>query len=642
MRPSASISIYAILIRMAKKMNKDRLIKVEDENKNRDLGISKIPVKPGYLRETKLQHSAYLLIIIILLIASAVYLNALDNGFVYDDTDQVLKNNWIKDIKFIPEIFSRNVWSFQADHSVTNYYRPMMHLIYMLNYHLFGFAPWGFHLVNILFHVANSVLVFLIMARLAGRQAGRLASSEGETPSSMLLYPPFIAAILFATHPIHTEAVTWVAGVPELSFTFFYLISFYFYIRAAEGLNRAYKFSVISFFLAVFCKETALTLPLLLFIYDCAFGRSKDYLSYLKKYIPYISAGIVYLILRFHALGGLAPDTRHAELSSYQYVINVFPLFSQYIEKLLLPLDLKAFYVLHPITSIFEPQGLLSLIVTAFYVVLVFITWRKSRVAFLGLIGFLIPLLPVLYIPGLGENTFTERYLYLPSFGFAIVVSSVLIWARTKIPKLAVGLVVASALVIGLYSVGTINRNAVWKDMFTLLSDTVAKSPDSFIDRNNLGNIFVQREQINEAIAQYNAALEVNPDYFIAHNNLGAALFKKGLIDKAIGQYQIALKLMPTYAEAYNHLGIAYVKLGLLDMAIGQFQTAVYLKPVYADAHYNLGKAYSEKGLLEEAIKQYEAAVKLEPDDPYLKSVLDKAYELGRNGKANPLPPDNK
>jgi len=376
---------------------------------------------------------------------------------------------------------------------------------------------------------------------------------------------------------------------------------------------------------------------MLLFIYDRAFVRSKGNLSYLKKYIPYISAGTVYLILRFHALGGLAPDTRHAELSSYQYVINVFPLFSQYIEKLLLPLKLKAFYVLHPITSIFEPRGLLSLIVTAFYVVLVFITWRKSRVVFLGLIVFLIPLLPVLYIPGLGENTFTERNLYLPSFGFAVIVSSVLIWARAKLPNLFIGLVVTSALAIGLYSVGTINRNAVWKDMFTLLSDTVAKSPDSFIDRNNLGNIFLERGQTDEAIAQYNAALKVKPDYFIAHNNLGAALFAKGLINKAIGQHQIALRLMPTYAEAYNHLGVAYGKLGLLDMAIRQFQTAVYLKPAYADAHYNLGKAYSEKGLLDEAIKQYEAAVKLEPDDPFLKSVLDKAYELGRNSKANPL-----
>jgi tetratricopeptide (TPR) repeat protein len=606
---------------MVKKMDNIRPIKDETEKKNRNSGVRKNSVTPAHVRET-------FLMIIILLISSAVYLNALGNVFVYDDTDQVLKNNWIKDTKFIPEIFSKNVWSFQADHSVTNYYRPMMHLIYMLNYHLFGLAPWGFHLVNILFHAFNSVLVFLLIRLLADRQAVSPGSEQERISASTLLYSPFIAAILFATHPIHTEAVTWVAGVPELSFTFFCLLSFYFYIRAAEALTGAYIFSVISFFLAVFCKETALTLLPLLFIYDCAFGRSKEYLSYLKKYIPYISVGIVYLILRFHALGGLAPDTRHAELSSYQNIINVFPLFGQYIEKLLLPLKLKAFYVLHPITSIFEPRGLLSLIMTSVYIVLVFIMWRKSRVVFLGLMVFLIPLLPVLYIPGLGENTFTERYLYLPSLGFAIVVSSVLIWARTKLPNLAVGLVVASALVIGLYSVGTIKRNAVWKDMFTLLSDTVAKSPDSFIDRNNLGNIFMQRGEIDEAITQYNAALTVNPDYFIAHSNLGAALFKKGLIDKAIGQYQIALRLMPTYAEAYNHLGIAYGKLGLLDMAIGQFQTAVYLKPAYADAHYNLGKAYTEKGLLDEAIKQYESALKLEPDDPYLKSVLDKAYQL--------------
>ena len=186
-----------------------------DADKSRSIPSSKSSITPQI--EKGLQKSSwkspFLLFIIIILIASfAVYFNALFNDFVYDDKVQVLENHWIKDIKFIPEIFSKSVWSFQKGAVISNYYRPLMHLIYMLNYYIFGLNPWGFHLVNILFHAGVSVLVFIIGLRL-------LRESQHQASASYMI-PSFIAALLFATHPIHTEAVTWVAGLPDLSFTF--------------------------------------------------------------------------------------------------------------------------------------------------------------------------------------------------------------------------------------------------------------------------------------------------------------------------------------------------------------------------------------------------------------------------------------
>jgi len=562
---------------------------------------------------------AFIPILILLLVSFVAYFNALFGDFVYDDMTQIVENPWIKDVKSITMIFSKSVWSFGGGPVVSNYYRPLMHLVYMLDYHLFGLKSWGFHLVNILFHCGASVLVFLIIRRLLAKQSA--------TTSSVYLSPPFIAAMLFATHPIHTEAVTWIAGIPDLSFTFFSLLSFYFYTRSQTTGN--YLLSIMSFSIAVFCKEPALTLPIFLVAYDHLYRKEENLSTVrLSRHIPFISVAIIYLTLRTYALGGFAPKQRHAELSTFQYIINVFPLFSQYIKKIFVPLDLNAFYVFHPIASLYEMRGWLSCIIAALFIFLSCVAWKKQKAVFFGLIFFAIPLLPVLYIPGVGENTFTERYLYLPSVGLSILVASFIKWARAEIPKVGYGATVGFLLLIGMYSVGTINRNTVWRNNVALYTDTIKKSPGAFAIRNNYGNILARRGQIDAAIEQYQAALTANPNYDEAHSNLGLAFFEKGLIDKAIEQYQIALKLNPAYSNAYNNLGTAYGASGSIDGAIEQLQIAIKLNPANADAYSNLGRAYREKGLLDKSIEYFDTAVKLDPANSTFKKELDSTYRL--------------
>src|SRR3990172_9261254 len=194
----------------------------------------------------KLFSSKYTCIAIILIVSFGVYLNTMWNGFVYDDEFQVLENPWIKDVRYIHDIFLSHVWAFQGVGWVSNYYRPMMHIILMIDYYLFGLKPWGYHLINIILHAGVSVLLFLL-----------------------------IAAILFAAHPIHTEVVAWVSGIPELSFTLFYLLSFYFYIEADDEYGNHFILSILFFFLSTLCKETALTLPILLIVYDYSSSQSK-------------------------------------------------------------------------------------------------------------------------------------------------------------------------------------------------------------------------------------------------------------------------------------------------------------------------------------------------------------------------------
>ncbi len=649
----------------------------------------------------KLLNSKYTAIAILLIISISVYFNALSNDFIYDDKTQVLENQWIRDAKHIPEIFLTDVWAFSGEERLSNYYRPLMHIIYMIDYHIFGLKPWGFHLTNIIFHAGVTLLVFLIASILINQpQISNHKSqiinlkSQIQNPKSQILSPAFIAALLFAIHPIHTEAVTWIAGIPELSFTLFYLLSFYLYINPVrdKSLNRRgscksieevafavprrsttrragiqkslvlkntgfpiktsemtnrdfYKslrikvngkwgnkiiLSAIFFFLATLCKEPALTLPLLMLVYDYSISRSSVYGSrftvhcIIKRYLPYLIVSIIYFILRTYAIGGFAPKKVHVQLSNYEYFINIFPLFIKYLEKLLLPINLNFFYVFHPISSIFELKGIITLILTLGFIFLVYF-FRRHKVVFLSLLWIVIPLLPVLYIPALGESTFTERYLYLPSVGFVVLVALAIypalcnsagVYQLKVLRRQTANFIVISVLIIltGLYSIGTIKRNYIWRDSYTFWTDTVEKSPDGYIPHGSLGNVYFEQQRFDEAIKEYMIAIKLKPDSPEAHNSLGLVYFDQQRFEDAIKEYMIAIKLKPDSSEAHNNLGLVYFEQQKFEEAIKEYMTVIKLKPNSPAAYYNIGNLYSTLGKFDEAIKEYMIALRLKPN----------------------------
>ncbi len=555
----------------------------------------------------------------------SVYFNALSNGFVYDDRFQVVENQWIKHIRYIPEIFSKSVWSFQKEALVSNYYRPLMHIIYMLDYQVFGLRPWGFHFVNILFHTGVSVLVFLIVRKLLGESRPSAAHPD--------VLPPLAAALFFAVNPIHTESVTWVAGVPDVSFSFFYLLSFYLYMRYRAGHKRGYILSLVSFFAAALCKETALTLPIIIALYDHGFRKSGgSYVGSLKRYAPFLGVAGVYFLMRLHALRGLAPIASYGDLTGYQDFINVFPLFGQYLDMLVLPVRLNLWHTFHPIRSLFEARGLLSLAVTSAFFFVAAVSFRRNRPVFFGLMLIVVPLLPVFYIPAIGGKPFAERYLYLPSLGLAMLFALCLAWAREGNRRPATALTVAASVLTAVFAVGTINRNTVWKDNYSLFSDTVNKAPRIAILRISLGNAMAAGGRIDDAMEQYRIALTLDPGgsdaYAKAHLNLGAAYGKKGMIDSAVKELRIARALDPRDPEIYNNLGIAYALMGRLNDAMDSFLAAVRLNPYYVKAHNNLGTSYMQKGSVDKAVEEYRTALSINPEDAEAHDKLGNAYRI--------------
>jgi tetratricopeptide (TPR) repeat protein len=558
-------------------------------------------------------------ILILLLVSFTVYFNALSGAFVYDDKTQIVDNPWIRDIGNIPTIFSKSVSSYQSKRITSNYYRPLMHIVYMLNYHVFGLKPWGFHLVNILFHCGVSVLVFLIIRR--------FLPELGITTFLGYLSPPFIAAMLFASHPIHTEAVTWIAGLPDVSFTFFYLLSLYLYISFRDGAKRCYPWSILSFSVATLFKEPALTLPIILIAYDYLLKKlDETFFVRIKRYLPYIVVSAIYLLARYYALGRFAPVEFYADLSTYESIINVLPLFREYLTSLLWPFNLNLWHTFHPISSLFEVKGMISIIVTVVFFVVAVSAYRKNKVLFFGLLLLVIPLLPVFYIKGIGWKPYAERYLYLPSVGYVLLPAVFLSWANEKLPRAAKSISIVLIIIVGLYAVGTITRNNVWKDSFTLWSETAEESPDSAVAHSELGITYVAQGQLDRAIAEFQTALRLKPDYVEAHNNLAKAYGSQGRLDGAIAESQIVLRLKPRDAVAHNNLGAAYGSQGQLDRAIAEFQIALRLKPDYAEAHHNLGAACLSQGQLDRAIAEFQTALRLKPDDAEVHYGLGAAY----------------
>lgn len=560
---------------------------------------------------------------IILLATFIIYYNALSNEFVFDDLPNIVQNPWIKQIKSLPIIFFSPLSGFDAGYA-TSYYRPLIHVLYMVTYAVVGLNPWGFHLVNILFHAGTSVLVFLLFSKL----------QPDSQPSSHLLSPSLFAALLFAAHPIHTEAVTWIAGVMDVSFTFFFLLSLYHYMRSEEGGKYNYYLSIVSFFLSTLCKEPALTLLFILIAYDYVFKRTNFRLSrYAIRYLPYLVVMGIYFALRINALGGFAPSKTHIDLTIYQYVINIIHLFVQYIEKLILPLNLSAIYSFHPLTTVFDLTALISLV---FLLGIAFFAYkmRKDKVIFFTLFLIVLPLLPAFAIRSIaGESVFAERYLYLPSVGYVIIVALLLTRIRLSVPYQKAILAIVFFVLVASYSAGTIIRNMAWKNSYTLWTDTVQKNPDSAVAHRYLGFALYADGRIDDAIEQYKTALAFKPDDEDTHLNIGVAYDHKGWTEQAIAEYQTVLMLNPNNSKAHNNLGGACVNKGLLDEAIAHYQRALDLDLNYAAAHNGLGIAYARKGMMDEAIDNFGAAVRLNPNNADYHANLMKSYEIKKQAQ---------
>lgn len=586
------------------------------------------------------------MVVALTIMTFAVYYNTLYNDFVYDDHSQIIRNPWIKDFRYLPKIFSNHSFGFIEENIQAISYRPMVFAVYMLEYAIFGLQPWGWHLFNFVFHAINSIMVFMILLMLLKDYPRK----EAQPPLSLYL-PPFIGAALFAAHPVNSEPASWVGCIPELLYTFLCLSAFYVHIKIRDGeaKNGSYfnfrssLLMAVLFFLALLFKETAVFLPVLLFIYDILHENEKSPLDAgrIGRYVPYAVIALAYFLIRVSALGQMTPAEKfHSYLSTTQYLINASVLFMQDFKALLAPVKVNPFQIFEPVFSPLDSSVLLSMALTVMVPVFFYVFRKKIHpLYFLAASFIVLPLLPTLYAPAVSRFPFADRYLYFPSIGLSLFLSLILKRAinygvRNGKVVLTWGAISVFAVVAALYSYSTARRNLVWKDDMTLWSASVEGSPKNYFAVYNIGIAYFRKNMMDEGIRKMEAALEINrnsphPDVKMllsTHANLARAYQEVGLPEKAISGYNEILLLEPENVSANSNLAAMHQKGGRFNEAINLYKTALQYskKPQERKEIYNnLGVCYVEQSRWEDASFNYEEALKIAPDDPIvLRNVM--------------------
>ncbi len=566
------------------------------------------------------------------LLAASVYLNSLGNGFVYDDFAQIVQNQWLGDFRNIPAFFRTEVWGFHPG-LMSNYYRPVMHLLNMVVYHLFGPGPMGFHMANLLLHSANSALVFLLALFIFG-EAGLNPRFSGDPVTAALA-----AGIIFAVHPAHTEAVDWIGGSPDLLMAFFSLCALVFLVKRKSPWLQG-----LFFLLAMLSKEPAVMLLIAVPLFDIISGRgqhSAKAAPLWKRYAPLAVAIIIYFGLRINALGGLVafkePNPPVGGL--LPAALSAPFLFARYMAKMLLPAGLNVAYDFHPVLSFSDPraiEGCAAILI--FAAILVFSAYKDKRI-FFGLCLLVLPLLPVFYFPALGRVAFGERYLYFPLAGFSLAAGGLFAAAASN-SKAKNTVLTAGVLVAALLSIATVYRNPVWKSDLTLWGDAAMKSPGGYVPLVNLGVAEYKAGNIQKAITLYQKAAMLDPSDYEAFFYLGKAYLAAKENVFAEGSFLQATRANPRFAESYYYLGVTFWEEGEPGLAKEAYKAAIARDPLYHEAYNNLGGIYFAEGSYLKAAGAYRMALQPGPEEAAVRFNLALALKKAREKKKAGTFPD--
>lgn len=563
-------------------------------------------------------------IIVIIAVSLAVYSNTLYMDFVWDDAFQIRGNNMIKSLNNILSLFTSSVWSGIKGHSGGDSYRPIFTLSLAADYFLWGEKPFGYHLTNIILHVIASVVFYFLALKFLKNDVAS-----------------FFAGLLFSVHPVHAEAVAWISARNEMLSAIFMLSSFYMYILYKEYARLIHViFSILLFSLSLLSKETAVTLPAIILLYElcCGDGKSKKAIQWPVLYGLIV---VLYIILRTIIL----KYTWGNHPLSWR-LFTAPGIIIEYLRLLVFPINLEVFYDI-PIKKSFFTQGVLSpLFLLGVLFSCLILLLRYDKKIFFSMVFILIALFPVSgLIAFTSPALMAERYLYIPSIGFSLAIGAIsslvlnnigMFNSRQKnIPatpvqtfssKPKVIVISGGILLIAVLSVLNFQRNYKWSDDYTFMTQMVKDAPDSAFARFSLGTIYDNLGRLEEASREYQSAIGLNPDYVEAHNDLGIVYDKQGKFDEAVREYQTALKLRPEHIEAHNNLGIVYEKQGRYDDAVIEFQTILRIRPDSINAHKNLGMVLKKLSRYEEAIKEFRDAIKISPEDAVLHNSLGAVF----------------
>ncbi|MFT3916400.1 MAG: tetratricopeptide repeat protein [Anaeromyxobacteraceae bacterium] len=545
----------------------------------------------------------------------ALYLPSLGHGFVWDDQAQVVANRWLSGWGHLPEIFGGGVWDFDQA-GTSNYYRPLMHVAYLAVGQAFGRVAWAYHLLNVLVNAAVPLAVLALGRAL--REGDRTAAPDAA----------LAAGVLFAVHPVHSEAVLWIAALPELLATAFALLALLAYVRALRPGGRAAPWLGAAAYLAGgLSKEVVLPLPLVLLAAEALLAPMDRWSRRVVRLAPFALAAGLYLVLRQHALGGLLALPRAHGAAVASPLVTVPVSLARYVRALVAPFPLNAYWDVAWPASAASSAALAGWLAAAVLATALVLAWRRDRVAALGLVLFGVALAPAFFTSAISGARFAERYLYLPSAGACLAVG-VALERLARGPR-------AEAVRSGLLAAAGLAGAALvwahlpaWKDERSLWADAAEKSPGAAEVRFNLGTALMRGGDAAGAARELRAALDLRPAPPVEASalvNLGMLLEGRGQPGQALALYARAVAANPRSYTARLNLGGALAERGRLGEAEAQLAAAVPLRPEDPSARLALGTVLLDAGRPAEAVRPLEEAARLAPDDPELRARLAEA-----------------
>lgn len=554
---------------------------------------------------------------LLVIMTLAAYLPALGAGFVFDDRLYVTENPRLGSLEGLGQI-----WTVVEQKEAQHQYYPLTSSGFWLQHQIWGLRPFGYHLVNVLLHAANAVLLWRLLRRLG-------------VPGAWL------AGAVFALHPVHVQSVAWVSELKNVLSTLFFLSSLLAFVRFFELGHSSVvgrppdrgkrDWTVYGVGLALFCcallsKTVTCSLPVVLLL---ILWWKRDRLTRrdVMPLLPMVVIGAGFLAMTVYlestyigAFGG------RFDQSWLERCLVAGRAVWFYAAKLAWPQSLMFVY---PRWEIDPGAGWQYLPLLCAVAVLVLLWRARERIGkgpLVAIVCFLVTVAPVSFVDVayMRLSFVADHWQYWGSMALIPLGVAGLVRLRRWEAGRWVGTVAAPVAISVLWGM-TWQRAHVFESPETLWRDTLARNPDAWVAHNNLGIALSERGAYEAAIQHHLQALALHPDYVAGHYNLAKAYRGQGRLQEAIDHYRAALRLAPDSGPAYNNLGEAYQAHGQLDEAIRAYRQAIRVSPDSVLGHYNLGLALQAQGRLDEAVGHYQEALRHAPDSARVHNNLGEA-----------------
>lgn len=566
---------------------------------------------------------AVLLAIGLAALTVAAFWPALDARLTNWDDDVNITNN--------PHIVDINVrtlrWMFFSH--LQGHYQPLTWLSYAVDYQLWGGTARGYHLSNILLHVATVIGFYVLARQLLVRslsEAGRLRGTAGWFAAAM-------AAAVFAVHPLRVESVAWATERRDVLSGACFVLSISLYVRsqASGGVRRAlwYVGALAAFAPALLAKVMVVSLPAVLLVLDY-FPLRRLHLRAWRVWLE--KAPFFLLGFAASAMAVTAQSGASAMLSFEQYGLlprmrQAVVSFGFYIYRTLAPVNLCTLYELRGPIPWSAPGFLAALGIVAVAAVLLFVGRRRVPAIIAACAAYALILVPVSGLFQNGPQIVADRYSYLSCMGFAVLIGGGWLMSTRRWRRAITGL--AGAALVALAAL-THELSRSWKDDLSLWTRVVQLDPASCTGRLNLGTALADLGRHEAALALYEGVIEARPDQARTYYAYGNSLLAMGRIDQALRAYRTATGLQPDYADAYNNLGNALLQSGNPGGAEQAYNDALRARPGYAKAHYNYARLLVGQGRVEDALQHLRAAVERAP--AFAEARTELAFALAETG----------